>query len=184
MDPRLNLQLEFEAELERAQQEESKICDKRDLLASVSEDSDPSSTTLTPIRSTDHWVEGTRYLMAPAIIAACPNEVMSLFQEEDASNSCSNQLFERINMGSAEVAQIVSKGLLKEDYKWSSGKFVLQQNYLLEYAIEENVVARPRGFAFLQNASIRRHDKFVNTIIIDFYQNHPESSIRKSVSKI
>ena len=58
---------------------------------------------------------------------------MSLFQEEDSTtNSCGNHLFERINMGSAEVAQIVSKGLLlKEDYKWSSGKSVLQQNYLL-----------------------------------------------------
>ena len=49
--------------------------------------------------------------MAPAIIAACPSEVMSLFQEEDStSNSCGNQLVERINMGSAELAQLFRKG--------------------------------------------------------------------------
>ena len=114
--------------------------------------------------------------MAPAIIAMCPADIFSLFDVNDQSD---NHMFGEVVMGSAEVAQIVSKGLLKEECEWSSGEFVLRQNYLLEYE-DEKKSSSPQGFAFLQNASIRRHDSFANTIRMDFYQNYPDT--RKSVS--
>lgn len=156
---------------------------------------DPSSintskVSLCPVQDTDDWVEKGRYLMAPAIMATCQEKVFSLSvaEEEDgnpalSSHSNENRMFGQVLLGSAAVGQIVPK-LVVEEYEWSTGNFVLRQNYLLEYEVSEKPVSRPRGFAFLQNASIRRHEHLLDSIRLEFcpYQNYSASSERKSVS--
>jgi hypothetical protein len=144
----------------------------------VSEEVKPPLILLTPVEGPDAWIENRRYLMAPAIMAICPIHIYSLFQgTRSESDGGTNRMFEKLELGIAEAAQIVAKGLLKEEYEWSSRYFVLHQNYLLEYdTIDRN--CRPRGFAFLQNASIRRFE--ADKLRFDYYQ--PENSSRKSVS--
>jgi hypothetical protein len=138
----------------------------------------PSNIILTPVEGPGEWIENRRYLMAPAIMAICPSQVYSLFQNETCYTS--NSIFGMTDLGSAEVAQIVSKGLLEENYNWSSGIFILRQNYLLEYDEHDCAASRPKGFAFLQNASIRRNEHSHDTLRLDYYQ--PETSTRRSVS--
>jgi hypothetical protein len=137
-----------------------------------------SKVILTPLEGPGEWVEKRRYLMAPAIMAICPSQVYSLFQNEACC--LSNSIFGMLDLGLAEVAQIISKGLLEENYNWSSGMFVLRQNYLLEYNKDDYPISRPKGFAFLQNASIRRTESSYDTLRLDYYQ--PETSSRRSVS--
>lgn len=136
-----------------------------------------SKVILTPVEGPGEWVEKRRYLMAPAIMAICPSHVYSLFQNE--SCCLSNSIFGMLDLGLAEVAQIISKGLLEENYNWSSGMFVLRQNYLLEYNKDDCPTSRPKGFAFLQNASIRRTESTHDTLRLDYYQ--PETSSRRSI---
>lgn len=143
----------------------------------VSEEVGAAKTILTPVEGPEKWIEKRRYLMAPAIMAICPSQVYSLFQNEP--NFSDNNFFGKIDLGSAEVAQIVSKGLLEENYKWSSGNFVLRQNYLLEYDEVQYSNSRPKGYAFLQNASIRKNEHFHDTLRLDYYQ--PETSTRRSI---
>jgi hypothetical protein len=104
--------------------------------------------------------------------------VYSLFRDDACCSE--NSIFGKIDLGSAQVAQIISKGLLEENYNWSSGTFVLRQNYLLEYDVGDCSKSRPRGFAFLQNASIRKKEGSQDTLRLDYYQ--PEISTRRSVS--
>lgn len=127
--------------------------------------------------------------MAPAIMAMSPDNVFSLMGGEDtdtrhplAPMAPDTLIFGKVILGEATVAHIVSKGLVEEEYAWSEGTFVLRQNYLLEYKSGDDVKSRPRCFAFLQNASVRRHEAFDNALRLDYYQNYSSSVPRKSVS--
>ena len=162
--------------MEKARDERKAAEANRESLTTVVEERKVPTSILTPVVGPDQWVEGQRYLMAPAIMAICPTEVFTLFDGNDSHNS---HFFGKIVLGRAAVAQIVSKGLDKEEYKWSTGAFVLRQNYLLEYSDGDDSNSRPQGFAFLQNATVLRHD--VDALRLDYYQNQNSSS-RKSVS--
>ena len=147
-----------------------------DSLTAVAEESLPF---LTPIEGPDQWESNRRYLMAPAIMAICPSNVYSLFQDtrKDASQDNRDAIFHSKNLGVAQVSQIKPSGLVKEEYHWSSRHFVLHQNYLLEH---DKPSERPKGFAFLQNCSIRKVEETNTLLRFDYYQ--PERSSRKSVS--
>ena len=147
-----------------------------DSLAAVAEESLP---VLTPIEVPNHWESNRRYLMAPSIMAICPSNVYSLFQDtrKDASQDNRDAIFHSKNLGVAQVSQIKPSGLVKEEYHWTSRHFVLHQNYLLEH---EKPSERPKGFAFLQNCSIRKVEESNTLLRFDYYQ--PERSSRKSVS--
>ncbi len=149
----------------------------------VTINADSARVALTPIEGTDNWVDGLRYLIAPAIIATCPTDIFQLFDRNENDQS-GNKMFSKVVMGAADIAQIKSKGLLKEECEWSQGNFELHQNYLIEYENSSETSERPRGFAFLQNASIRRHESIPCAIRMDYFQNTPESSSRKSVSRL
>jgi len=162
-------------------------------LSSVSEHIQDSATTkaqlrcnLTPIAGPDAWSENQRYLMLPAILASCPDSVFSLIggssSKRDSNHDNSTTVFFSANiLGEASVAHVVSKGLVDEDYEWSEGTFVLRQNYLLEYDSTDNINSRPKGYAFLQNATIRSSDRFPNSLRLDYHQNSSSSVPRKSV---
>lgn len=162
-------------------------------LSSVSEHiQDPATTKaqpsciLTPIAGPEAWTENQRYLMLPAILASCPDNVFSLIgssvPKTISDDENSTTLFFSANvLGEASVAHVVSKGLIDEDYEWSVGTFVLRQNYLLEYDSTDNVNSRPKGYAFLQNATIRSSDRFPNSLRLDYHQNSSSSVPRKSV---
>ena len=115
-------------------------------MAAVAEESLP---VLTPIEGPDHWESNRRYLMAPAIMAICPSNVYSLFQDtrKDASQDNRDAIFHSKNLGVAQVSQIKPSGLVKEEYHWTSRHFVLHQNYLLEH---EKPSERPKGSEVLQ----------------------------------
>lgn len=103
-----------------------------DSLAAVAEESLP---ILTPIEGPDHWESNRRYLMAPAIMAICPSNVYSLFQDtrKDASQDNRDAIFHSKNLGVAQVSQIKPSGLVKEECHRTSIDFVFHQNYLLEH---------------------------------------------------
>jgi len=152
-------------------------------LTAVSEEKKSSLASLTLIEGHERLSENGRFLMAPAIMAMSPDNVFSLMGGEDTRHPLApdNLTFGKINLGEATVAHIVSKGLVEEEYAWSEGTFVLRQNYLLEYKSGDDVKSRPLCFAFLQNASVRRHEAFDNALRLDYYQNYSSSVPRKSV---
>lgn len=138
---------------------------------------------LTPIEGPETWTDNQRYLMAPAILASCPDSVVSLVASMTSSGleSTQSRVFDAILLGNASIAQVLSKGLVDEDYKWSNGVFTLRQNYLLEQDVHSSVNARPIGYAFLQNATIRSSDLFEHSLRLDYHQNASSSVPRKSV---
>lgn len=164
-------------EVQRAASTGSGTCEGKESLQTVSEEAKVSLTLLESVEGPDSWIENRRYLMAPAIMAICPSHVYSLFQSRNVNVvGEKSQALRKPVLGVAEAAQIVSKSLEKEEYEWSRGFFVLHQNYLLEYDVDDGK-SRPRGFAFLQNASVRRID--ADKLRFDYYQ---QNSSRKSVS--
>jgi serine/threonine protein kinase len=162
-------------------------------LSSVSEHIQVPATTksqlsciLTPIAGPEAWTENQRYLMLPAILASCPDNVFSLIggssPKSVSNDENSTSVFFLANvLGRASVAHVISKGLIDEDYEWFEGTFVVRQNYLLEYDSTDNVNSRPKGYAFLQNATIRSSDRFSNSLRLDYHQNSSSSVPRKSV---
>ena len=60
--------------------------------------------------------------------------------------------FGKIMLGKATVAALGVRSFFNEVYGWTSGIFVLRQNYLFEYRDDDNQKGLPWGYAHLQLA--------------------------------
>ena len=95
---------------------------------------------LKPILGVESWQQGRRYLIAPAVLAACPLQVFSTFSakekllsaEEAASRGTS--IFGGILLGECLLSYVgIQKNQTSRVQQWSSATLVLVRNYLLEF---------------------------------------------------
>jgi hypothetical protein len=121
---------------------------------------------LKPIQGPESWEDGRRYLIAPAVLSTCPLQVLSqlhLPMEQDDYTEQS-ALFGSIELGTATVKYVGPKY-----HDWSTGNFLLKQNYLMEYESGGSMTGMPRGVALLQFAKCVPHADFNDALVLKFY---------------
>lgn len=130
---------------------------------------------LKPIQSADSWVQGRRYLIAPAALAACPlSTIKSLtgLRSQTAMEASTSvdppNASGVIELGNAFMTYVGDKYHLTCG-KWSSCKLVLRQNYLFEYDLSAPLNSLPRGIAHLQHAVAYTQQDFQDAIELHFY---------------
>lgn len=83
----------------------------------------------------------------------------------------SSSLFGKITLGTATVAILGTQKFTDETYGWLSGKFVLHQNYLLEYKEHDDLDSRPYGYAHLECSTVQAHEEFHDLLQLQIYGN-------------
>ena len=89
--------------------------------------------------------------------------------------------FGKIMLGKATVAALGVRSFFNEVYGWTSGIFVLRQNYLFEYRDDDNQKGLPWGYAHLQLAEAYPHKHFVNALHLDFFEKPCSKSGKRSL---
>jgi len=150
---------------------------------------DRERTLLLPLEGTETWTKGNRYLIAPALLTQCPQYVLDHFWTKNTvrlsstsrpkySNSPRTTLnqndynfFGRIFLGGA-AGIIIDVSMAQVDANdWLPRKFVLCQNYLLEYDSFDDMKSQPKGYVHLQNALVSAHPLFLNALEIEFVED-------------
>ena len=141
---------------------------------------------LKPVQGASAWETGRRYLIAPAVLAACPmqtvNRVSSapMLSPSEASQD-DVDLFRAISFGDCLMTYIGDKHHLSLG-KWSSCQLVLRQNYLMEFAVDASLSSLPRGFINLQHSQAYPHAVFPDALELDFYASPCARTDRRIVS--
>ena len=143
-------------------------------------------TFLTPVEGTESWTKGNRYLIVPALLVHCPSSALKYFWNTndplaslDLPPSKLNSLrkfgdatetscFRRRLLGSAVGVQLSPSSMMNDDYDWFYRKFILCQNFLLEYGVNDDIHGQPCGYIHLQSTLISAHPIFVNALEIEF----------------
>ena len=139
---------------------------------------------LKPIQGADSWMQGRRYLIAPAALASCPLSTIktltgSSTQSATEATASGDDTATRtttdastsdgkILLGEAHMTYVGDKYHLTYG-KWSSCKLVLRHNYLFEYDLGTSLASLPRGIAHLQNAMAYAHKDFQDALELHFY---------------
>ena len=89
--------------------------------------------------------------------------------------------FGKIMLGKATVAALGVRSFFNEVYGWTSGIFVLRQNYLFEYRDDDNLKGLPWGYAHLQLAEAYPHKHFTNALHLDFFEKPCNKSGKRSL---
>lgn len=89
--------------------------------------------------------------------------------------------FGKIILGKATVAALGVRSFFNEVYGWTSGIFVLRQNYLFEYRDSDNLKGLPWGYAHLQLAEAYPHKHFTNALHLDFFEKPCVKSGKRSL---
>ncbi|MGK3740507.1 MAG: serine/threonine protein kinase [Bacillariaceae sp.] len=118
---------------------------------------------LKPIQGAESWMQGRRYLIAPAALASCPLSTIKTL-----TGSSTQSATEAIVLGEAHMTYVGDKYHLTYG-KWSSCKLVLRHNYLFEYDLGTSLASLPRGIAHLQNAVAYAHKDFQDALELHFY---------------
>jgi hypothetical protein len=127
---------------------------------------DKSTRVLKPLQDPESWEAGRRYLIAPAALSVCPLHVLSSFSSQQLHLSdYTDTAFGTVELGVATVKYVGTKLATS----WSSCKFILKQNYLLEYNVDASWTAAPRGFAHLQYSRCYPHHDFADALELEFY---------------
>jgi Protein kinase domain len=151
---------------------------------------------LKPIAGVDAWQTGRRYLIAPAVLAACPTTTAVTFmlgstsltshhgpaQQSPAAAAAAAPWslynpFATIVLGNCLLSYVAapksSHGLAAvQPPQWSTAQLVVRQNYLLEYdvGVADVRTCLPRGYAHLQFAStVVSPNHFDDTLELHFY---------------
>ena len=99
----------------------------------------------------------------------------------DALHDDSTFLFGKITLGKAIVAILGTQKFTDETYGWLSGKFVIRQNYLLEYKEHDDTGSRPHGYAHLEYSTVQAHEEFHDLLQLQFYGNPWKKEDRRVV---
>jgi len=134
-----------------------------------------SSRLLKPVQSAESWVQGRRYLIAPAALAACPlSTIQSLTGLPTQSVTAAATSMDpskasgAIELGDAFMTYVGDKYHLTFG-KWSSCRLVLRQNYLFEYDLSAPLTNLPRGIAHLAYATAHAQQDFQDALELHFY---------------
>lgn len=130
---------------------------------------------LKPVNGTETWESGRRYLIAPAVLSACPLQIVNsrlrggpVQTAQEAINATSPEVFGSVDLGECLITYIGEQQHLSLG-KWSECRLVLRQNYLLEYDTGSSTSAMPRGYVHLQYAKASPHVVFQDALELDFY---------------
>lgn len=167
---------------------------------------------LNPIKGSQTWQSGRRYLMAPAVLASCPIQILKVLSGDGGSGQLLNPQdphrggdavldttsslpspslrssrttsspFGTCILGNATATYVGNNRPTGEAAGWCTSTFVLRQNYLLEYADMINIHGLPRGFAHLEQAKCSPHSNFSDTLQLEFYDSPCSKSNEKTVS--
>jgi hypothetical protein len=144
-----------------------------------------SMRLLKPMEGTESWEQGRRYLIAPAAMAACPLTVVNKLSgdlcQTASEAAASPQCFGTIDLGECLITYVGEKHHLSLG-KWSSCRFVLRQNYLLEYDCSAPKTGLPRGFCHLQHAVATKHSDFQDSFELKFYASPCAQADQRVVS--
>jgi hypothetical protein len=136
---------------------------------------------LKPVAGPDTWSSGRRYLIAPAVLATCPIQVLPTLSGSNKISSFDETIFGVLELGDATMSYV---GTRKASSGWSACTLILRQNYLLEYDRDAGIMGRPRGFAHLQHAKAYPHQDFLNALELEFFGSPCAKSDKRKVSCI
>ena len=136
-----------------------------------------SLIVLQPIEGVDSWSETSKNLIFPALAAKCQPYIFKSFQSTPTSPTCDyKSRFESITLGSVQMAKEHHKEMKSEQLKWRKAYFELRQNYLLEYPEEVDSSSRPRGYAFLQDATVKPYLHVKNALRLEYTQHQEKQT--------
>ena len=125
---------------------------------------------LKPIQGVESWKPGRRYLIAPAVLTACPMTVLSVFSRSNKmfppAEALRSSPFAAVDLGECLVSYVDRTPSMTKI--WSSCRLILRQNYLLEYSVEGSLHT-PRGYAQLQYATCENSHYFKDALELHFY---------------
>lgn len=140
-----------------------------------------SMRMLLSINGVEHWQQGRRYLIAPAVAAACPVNVMTSLsgpqtwtatQIANLENNLlrTTSMFGTVVLGPCLICYSGSTGsVTTTNQQYSLASLVLKQNYLLEYPDDASLRGMPRAQANLQFATAAPHPDFLDALELRFY---------------
>ena len=151
-------------------------------LPTVNEDVTVSKSAriLKPFQGPETWEAGHRYLIAPAALSVCPLLVWSGLSGSTYLQDYTDTVFGTVILGQATVKYV---GATRHSAGWSTCKFLLKQNYLMEYDVGSSFTARPRGFAHLQYSRCYPHHDFPDALELEFYASPCARSDKRLVSR-
>jgi len=127
---------------------------------------------LKPLKNTEHWEAGRRYLIAAAALATCPASVVDKLSGSTVLSAkeaaAAHSAFGTIHLGQALTTYVGQTRHLSAG-KWSSCNLILRQNYLLEYDVGAPKNALPRGFVHLQLATAYASPELPNSLELHFF---------------
>lgn len=97
------------------------------------------------------------------------------------SNNVGPKALGKIILGKATVAPLGMRSFLGEVYGWSTGVFILRQNYLFEYREGDSLNGLPWGYAQLPLAEAYPHNHFTNALHLDFFEKPCSKSGKRSL---
>lgn len=136
-----------------------------------------SERMLKPVTGPESWSKGRRYLIAPAILAMCPFQVLPKLSGSRTIGSYDDSAFGVLPLGRATVKYVGQK----DKSGWSTCSLVLRQNYLLEY--ERDVAGIPRGYVHLQNGKAYKHADFHNALELEFFGSPCAKADKRTVRR-
>jgi hypothetical protein len=137
-----------------------------------------SMRMLKPVQGPESWEAGRRYLIAPAALSSCPLEILRrISQQEEFVDNYTDAAFGTISLGVATVKYVGR-------HDWARCRFILKQNFLLEYDLDSSLTSAPRGFAHLQySRAYPAHGDFPDALELEFYASPCARSDKRVVRK-
>lgn len=137
-----------------------------------------SKRILKPMLGPESWEAGRRYLIAPAAMTTCSLQVLGSLSEQQYLQDYTNTAFGTVELGTATVKYVGTKLA----GSWSTCRFLLKQNYLMEYDVDGSVTAAPRGYAHLQYARCYPNPDFTDALELEFYASPCARADKRVVS--
>jgi tRNA A-37 threonylcarbamoyl transferase component Bud32 len=149
-----------------------------------------SNTILRPVRGVETWMKGRRYLLGPAVYAACHPQTLLHLQSPVAplaghvtdglsslllSSHATTTTTTDICLGdcwlsNAAIHDNTKQSSLSSSSEWTNAHLIVRQNYLLDFASADSITTcGPRGMLHLAYAVARPHEHFADTIYLSCY---------------
>ena len=97
------------------------------------------------------------------------------------NNNSLPSAFGKMLLGKATVAPLGMRSFLNEVYGWTTGVFILRQNYLFEFREGDSLNGLPWGYAHLHHAEAYPHKHFTNALHLDFLERPCSKSGKRSL---
>jgi serine/threonine protein kinase len=141
------------------------------VVADVVDDNNANKCVLKALTRVEQWLPGRRYLMAPAVLGACPN-VWTCTNDNSSVQHLGTCLLANQNKNSNSISSSNNNNNddnEQQHQQWSTAVLVVHHNYLLEYSNSDSDNTVIRGYAHLAYSTSHAHPTDPHVLTLAFY---------------